>query len=197
MRSSRRSLAKRMLVHERLQLWNDLRCPAELDVRRDPFFSGDQTQLFETTGLGLRPLLECELGERGAPPQPERPDEQVAAFRDRSATCVGEHLLEAPRVDLVGGDSEEVPGRTRDEHIGPESLPQRDYGVLQRRRRRGRRLRPVELVDELLRRYDATGAQKQRCEQRALTRPSECDRAVVAPHLERAEDPELLHRSRL
>ncbi len=98
------------------------------------------------------------------------------------------------RVDLVASDLEDVARCARDENVGPRSLPERDDGVLERRRRRSRRLGAVELVDELLRRHDSTRAQEQCDEQRALPRPPESDRRPLVPHLERAEDPEIQHR---
>ena len=93
------------------------------------------------------------------------------------------------RVDLLALDLEHVPGRARDEQLRAERLPQRDDRVLDRRRRRLRRVVPIELVDELLRRHDPPRTEQQGDEQRALPRPPESDRRLLVPHLERAEDP--------
>ena len=102
----------------------------------------------------------------------------------RASTCSARHRQDVPR-------------RPGDEDVRAERLPERDDRVLQRRGRSRRRIGAVELVDELLGRDDAPGAQEQRGQEGALSRPPEGDRPLLAPHLERAEDPELLHAGRL
>ena len=186
-------LAQRVLADERLELRDDVGRAPELDVGGDPLLDGDQPELVEAPGLGLRPLLESELGERRAAPEIERAQEDAATLLRSARPRVGEQLLEAPRVDLLRRDREHVPGRTRDDDVGSERLPERDDGVLQRRGRIRRRIGAVELVDELLGRNNAPGAQEQGGQEGALARPPEADRALLAPHLERAEDQELLH----
>ncbi len=98
------------------------------------------------------------------------------------------------RVDLVASDLEDVARCARDENVGSEDLPERDDGVLERRRRGLRRLGAVELVHELLGRDDSSRTKEQCDEQRTLPRPPESDRRPLVPHLERAEDPEIQHR---
>ncbi len=186
-------LPQRMLLDERLELGDDVGGVSELDVGRDPLLDRDQAELVEPASLALRPLLEGELGERWAAPEIERPDEQRASLLRGRATRVAQQPLEAPGVDLVGRHREHVARRPRHEDVRPERLPQRDDGVLQRRRRTLRRLGAVELVDELLGRNHPARAQKQRDEQRTLSRPPENDRRLPVRHLERAEDPKGKH----
>ena len=69
-----------MLADERLELGDDVGRAAELDVGRDPLLDRDEAQLVEPADLGLRPVLERELGERRAAPERERPEEQRAAL---------------------------------------------------------------------------------------------------------------------
>ena len=98
------------------------------------------------------------------------------------------------RASICSGESvEDVARGPRDEHVRPERLPERRDRVLERGDSGLRRLRAVELVHELLGRYDVTRAEKQRREQRPRPRPAQRDRTVHADHLERAENPKVLH----
>ena len=76
----------------------------------------------EPPGLGLRPVLERELGQRGAAPELERSHEQSSTLAEGRATRVREELLEAIRVDLIARDLKDVAGRARDEDIRAETL---------------------------------------------------------------------------
>ena len=183
------ALAQRMLDDERVELGDDVRRVAELDIGGDALLERDEAKLLEPPRLGLGPVLERELGERRPAPQLERADEERASLLGRRTARVREQPFEVMRVDLLALDLEHVPGWTRDEHVRAERLPQRDDRVLDRRRRRFRRVVPIELVDELLRRHDPPRTQQQGDEQRALSRPPESDRRLLVPHLERAEDP--------
>ena len=119
-------LAERVLPDERLELRDDVGRAPELDVGGDPLFARGQPQLVEAPGLGLSPFFEGELGERRAAPEVERAQEDVTTLLRPRGPGVGEHLLEAPRVDLLCRDGEHVPGRARDEDVGAERLPERD-----------------------------------------------------------------------
>ena len=50
---------------ERLELADDVAVAAELEIGLDPLLERDQPKLLEPPDLGLRELLERELGERG------------------------------------------------------------------------------------------------------------------------------------
>ena len=108
--------------------------------------------------------------------------------------CASASSCSKRRASICSGvTARTYPGRPRDDDVGAERLSEGDDGVLQCRGRGRRRIGAVELVDELLRRDDAAGPQEQRGQEGALSRPPEGDRALLAPHLERAEDQELLH----
>jgi hypothetical protein len=119
--------------------------------------------------------------------------EQLPALDRRGPPRVGEQALEPVSVDVLAVDPEHVSGRTRDQHVGTECLAQPDDAVVERRRRRLRRLDAVELVDELVGRDDPARAEEQRGQERALARTAEGDRPVPTRRLERAEDPKFLH----
>ena len=95
-------LAEGVLQDERLELRDEVGGTAELDLGRDPLLDRDGTELVKTPGFGLRPLLEGELGQRRAAPEVERAHEERAALLGGCGSRVGEHLLEATRVDLLG-----------------------------------------------------------------------------------------------
>ena len=95
-------------------------CRPELEVRLDPLFVRDESQLLEPPDLGLRELLEREVGERGAPPELERALEELTPFLGPCPACVAQLSLEPPRVDLLGCNPEDVSRRPRLEHIRSE-----------------------------------------------------------------------------
>ncbi len=94
-------LPQRELADERLQLRDHVGGGAQLDFGRDPLLDGHGAELVEAPRLGLRPLLEGELGQRRAAPEVERAREQRAALPRGRDPCVGEHPLEAPGVELL------------------------------------------------------------------------------------------------
>ena len=51
--------------------------PSELEVRLDPLFFRDEPQLLEPPDLGLREVLERELGQRRTAPELERTLQKV------------------------------------------------------------------------------------------------------------------------
>ncbi len=71
--------------------------------------------------------------------------------------------------------------------LGDLPLHLRDGGDWRRAR--------VQLVGEPVDRDDAICVEQQDRERRALLRPTESDGAVVADHLERAQDAEIEHRA--
>ena len=75
-----RALAERMLADEGLELGDDVRAAPEVDVGRNPLLDRDEAKLLEPARLGLRPVLEGELGERRAAPEVERLREQRPAL---------------------------------------------------------------------------------------------------------------------
>ena len=187
------TLAERVLAGERVELGHDVGRPVEVDVRRDPFLDRDQAEVVEASRLRLRPCLERKLGKRWATPEREPTEQEGAPLGRRAVARVRQQELETARIDLLRRDGEEISGCAGDEELRPERLPQRCNGVLERRRRELRRLRAVELVHELLGRHHVARAEEQGREKRAWPGPAKRDRTALADHLERAEDPKVLH----
>ena len=110
-------LAERVLSDQRLELADDVAVPPELEIRLDPLLERDESKLLEPSDLGLRELLERELGERRAAPELERACEELAPLLGACAARVPERELEPLRVDLLGCDAEDVSRRPRLEHV--------------------------------------------------------------------------------
>ena len=114
------------------------------------------------------------------------------APRARSASAVSRS--KRARSSRSSRDAEQVAGRPRLDRVGrAERPPQLRDLPLHLRHGRHRRPAGVEVVGEPLDRHDAVRVQQQDRERRALPRPAEPDRAVVADHLERSQHAELEH----
>ncbi len=125
-----------------------------------PVLGGDQPQLLQLGRLGQRPFLVGELPVRAARPQLRRLVEALQGVGGLSRTEAGGGRLhqpgEAPGVDLVGVQAEQVAGRGAHQH--PRRGPRRAAGLqdaaqvgdvrLQPRQRLGRRLPPPQVVEE-------------------------------------------------
>jgi hypothetical protein len=74
-------LARRRGDHEDLELGHDLCMPTELKVGLDAPLEREPAKLVETADLGLREILERDIGQRRAAPQRQRGRELVAAAR--------------------------------------------------------------------------------------------------------------------
>ncbi len=111
-----------MLADERLELGDDVGGVPELDVRRDPLLDGDEAKLVEPADLGLRPVLERELGERRAAPEVERLRGAARVARPAARSARPEQPLEAPRVDLVARHGEHVARRRVTRTSGPSAF---------------------------------------------------------------------------
>jgi len=136
--------------------------------------------------------------ERGSPRHSSR------ASRRRSGALLGLELarrrdesLEAAEVDRLRIDGEAIPRRLGQQEIGAEHAPQRRDRVLERCRRRLRRLlAPERVEEEEVGRDDVIRLEDEHGEDGAVARPAESELpAAVCEHLERAEDPELRHKS--
>jgi hypothetical protein len=184
-----------MRADERVELPDDVTVSAELEIRLDPLLDGDHAQLLEPAGLGLRELLEREVGESRATPERQGLLEQLAPIAGRSAASGAKELLEAVRIDPLRIDPEEVTGSARLENVLAQLSPQARDRVLKGRRRRSRSVLPVQEVDQPVGRYDATGLEQENCEKGALPVAAECERASLGFDLERAQDPEVERHS--
>ena len=140
-----------MLRDERLELADDVAVPPELEVGLDPLLERGDAKLLQPSDLGLRELLERELGERGPTPELER-SRSAPALRGGS-----------PRICTSRSNrcASTFSGRTaaRSRVLGSRASPNRAPSEAVRSRcgatslRSWRALAP-ELVDEPVGRYD-------------------------------------------
>ena len=127
---------------------------------------------------------ELAVAERIAAPETQRLAQQLGGAWRLAAPRRGDERVEAAHVDVA---LDEVAGLARLDRAFSECLAQARDVDLQRRGRGRRRLVTPELVDQVLRRHDSTGVQREHGEERALLAPADGDRPAVDPHLERAE----------
>ena len=184
-------LAQRVLTHERFELPDHVAVQPELELGVDALADHDEAQLLESPNLGLCEVVEGKLGERRTAPERERCGQALPPLLGRESTRIRQCLLEPARIDLLGGRVQHVAGRTGLEDVGPERTTEPSDGVLERRRRRSRRLLTPEEVDQSLRRDDAPGLQQEDREKRALLGAPERDVPGLGRDLERAKYPEL------
>jgi len=116
----------------------------------------------------------------------------VAAL-ERGA-CLVSQPFEAPQVDLLGFDLEDVSRSSRGDDPRPERLAQARDMAVQGGRRRRRRLPIPELVDQPIARDDPVCVQQQEGQHGALFPASERNGAPVLPHFDRAKDA-VVHRA--
>ncbi len=187
------ALAQRLRAHERLDLRDELGVGAELEIGGDPFLEDAEPQILEPVDLALGERLRLEVGERRAAPQPECLTQESRLLVGLRRPGFPDEPLETGQVELIRVELEHVAARPRQQQPGTEELPQLDDGVLERGRRRPRRVLAPQLVDQPLRRDGLVRAQEQQRQDRALVPPAQRDGRSVVEHLERAEDPELEH----
>jgi hypothetical protein len=124
-------LAQRVLPYERLQLGDEARVPALLELAVDPRLDSGQAQSLEAFDLGLRERLVRQLRKRG--PAPER-----EGFGELGQVPGRDGVLEVLAVELAFLDPEHVAGWAGLEPVA-ELLPEERDVVphdLGRRRRR-------------------------------------------------------------
>ena len=125
--------AERMLVHERLEFADDRRVATGREVGLDPQLHARESELFESSDLGLGEWLVCELRERSPAPEPHRISER----------SVRDEPLEAVEIELASFDAQLVAGRSGHDPLAPECASQlRDVDLERLRRRCGWALAP-------------------------------------------------------
>jgi hypothetical protein len=178
-----------------LQLADQLAGSAEGEVGLDALLDADQAQLFEPHDLRLREGIEPEVGEcRPAPERersPQRPRRRRGGAAGERLAPVGEQLLEALQVDLVGGGAEQVAQRPRDDTALRERSAQTRDGRLERVRRCRRNILPPQLHEQALGRHDLVGVQHEQGKYGPLARPPKCNRQPALRDLERTQEPNL------
>ncbi|MBA3261287.1 MAG: hypothetical protein H0T69_02190 [Thermoleophilaceae bacterium] len=91
------ALAQRVAAHELLELPDQVRMAAELEVGGDPILECRAAKLFQPADLGLRERLVAEIGERRAAPQRESTCELV---RGEGRVAGGQGVPPASRLVL-------------------------------------------------------------------------------------------------
>ena len=173
--------------------------PPEHELGVDPLLERREAKLLEPLDGRTGERLVGEVGERRPAPEVERLVEQGGRGRGvvarAGAPGLRRQALEAGEVEVLVADAEDVAGRPRLDRVGrAERAPELRHLPLNLRDRGHRRPSRVELVGEPLDGHDAVRVQEQDRERRALPRPAELDRAVLADDLERSQDAELEHR---
>src|SRR5215217_307791 len=121
-----------MLRDENFQLADELRVPARVQVRVDPFLERREAELLELRDVGLSKRLEGEISKSRSAPQCERLT-QLARFLFRvQSPCLLHKPPEGFEVELTGPNVDAVTRCLRLEDVGAEGLTQLRDEVLQR-----------------------------------------------------------------
>jgi hypothetical protein len=179
---------------ERIELGDDGRVPAHLDLRGDAVLRRRQPQLLEPQRGLVR-----HVGERVRTPQRERVGQgrggRRRMGRDLSLPVLYERL-EPRRVDLLGRCRDHVSAVAALHPAIPEQPTQAvDVGLQGVAGALGRLLAP-EPVDQQVRPDDPVRPKDQVCEDRPLFRAAEGELPPVLADLERTQDQELHRRNR-
>ena len=181
------ALAERIRRHQPLQLRDELRVSAKLELRVDALLKRAEAQPLETIGLGAREVLIAKVGKRLAAEERERPPQKLRTrVRIRLPPSLRHQRVETAEVAALRPQAERVSRRPRLDRLRSEQLPQRRHVPMQRLRRRLRRLRPPQGLDQLVRTDHLAPAQQQQREQRPLLRPRRRQVAPVFDDLEGA-----------
>ncbi len=112
------ALEHRLLLHQRLELGDQLAVASELEIGPDPTFERGEAELVEARDLRPEHHL-AEFRERRAPPERERLAQERCADREVGCSRLGDEALEHLEVELVGPDDRHVPRRLGDDDLLP------------------------------------------------------------------------------
>ena len=154
-----------MLGDQRLELVDELRVAAELEVGVDPRLDRREPALTEVRDLLLRELFERKILERVATPQRQRGAQQLGTRLCRRSLRLLHEAVEAREIEPLRIDTQDVTGRLELDRLGPERLAQARDVVLQRCRRRLRRTAAPERLDQSVARNRFVRMQQQIGEQ--------------------------------
>jgi hypothetical protein len=191
------ALAQRIGVDEGLDLRHELGVEAEVEVRLDPLFQDPEPEILEAADLVLGEVLQLRVRQGWSPPEPQRRVELRRPGRGLRSSCTADEVFEARQVELAAVELQNVAAGTGLDEAGAEELPQLRDRVLQRRRRRARRMLAPELGHEPFGRERLVRPQKQKRQQCALVPPDERDGGLPVEDLEGPKDPEFEHAQRL
>ena len=192
------ALAPRVLARELSELADQFSVVAGGEVGLDPQLDRAEPLLLEPGDLVSREWFVGEVGERRAPPQPQRLAQDCARLvglvcRERM-TALRHQGLEPLRVELALPHAEAVAGRGRDDQVRiAERLAQPRDIDLHPLPRAGRCVLPPQHERQPLGAHRLVGVEDEHGQQRARLDAAERHRVVIGTHLERTEDREL-HR---
>jgi hypothetical protein len=194
---SAQSLTERVISDEALELWDDLRMPAELELRLDLLLDHRESELLEPRSLRGRELLIPKVRQRLAAEEFERGSELARTCGRAVCSRLGDDSLEAVSVQLIAIPKlQSVSRRSCLDPIGSKPLSEGRDVTVQRLLRGLRRPRAPQGPDQFVDRHDLVRPKEQEREQCTLLRPHGRDIFAVGVHLEPAEEPEL-HPSRV
>ena len=181
-----------MLPHERLELLDKLRAPAERELDVEALLQRDEPALVESSGRLRRKRLGEHVRERLPWPESERLAERsqggrsVGGFPRR-----GDDALEAVEVELARLDPEQIARGAADDAVGPEHPAQLREVAVKRLRGAGWLPLSPEPLAQTITRDRRVGVEQQDGQQRALLRTAQRHGHAVAAYLDRSEDREL------
>src|SRR6266480_2675158 len=167
-----------MLLHEHLELPDELPVQASSEVALDPVLEACDVQLLETRDLRVCEALVREVGERRASPECESLVE----------TLFTEEPLETCEIELVGFHTNEVARRLGDQTLPAEHLPELGYVDLEGLLGRVRRLFLPQRLHQPILGDDPVRVQEKHRQQRALFLPAQLEHLATGRDLERTED---------
>ena len=192
---SAHSLAERVIDDEALELGDDLRVPAELELSVDLLLDHRESELFEPHSLRGRKLLIAKVRQRLAAEECERLPELPRTCGRTVCSRRGDDSLEAVNVQLI------VPRKPQSvsrwsclDPLGSESLTEGRDVTVQRLLRSLWPPRTPQALDQFVDRHHLARPKQQEREQRTLLRPHRREIYAVGVHLEPAEEPELHSR---
>ena len=184
------TLSPRMAPGERIDLRQDGFVPSELELRVEPQLERRQTELVETAYLDAGRAFEGEVVKRRPAPILERLAQSCGPLARRQVTGLDDGVLEADRVDVLGVEVDQVPGRSRLDHVASQHAAQAEDAVLDVGVNRFRRTLTPKLVDQAIGRHHLIGVEQQEGENPLLLPATEGQRLPAGMHLERTEDTE-------
>ena len=185
------ALPQRLLADEGLELADELRAAAALEVGVEPSLDCDEPELLQPRDLRLRPALVRKVGQGRSAPKVERCSQLARPLRRSEVGSGAEASLELRAVQLLGREVEAVSVCLGRDRLRPERLAELRDVALDRGLWPPRRLLRPKRVDQRVGRHRPPALERQDSEHGALLAPSERQRCAVPPRRHRAEESEL------
>jgi hypothetical protein len=176
-----------------LELGDDVRVPAELELCVDEVLARRQLELLEPADLRRGERLVGEVGERRTAEQRQGGADQLRALLSARRASLCDELLEAGDVDLLRRDRQLVAAVARLDHVTADQLAQLRHVVLERVHRAPRRVLPPDELDEQVLRHVPPGPQCEHGEERTRLLPVRREHALALDDLQRAQQADLQH----